>query len=331
MLGLMYWFHNLKKSRPAKLGLAVGFYWLQLAFYFFSLSTASWCADLQIAVVYPDMRKPYSIIFEEIMTGIDQSLAQNISQIKIAKKNDIQLVVDWLEKKDHPIIVALGHKAVISVQSITPNINLIFSAVTTNPNALKKNEIIVDYTPAPAELFARLKTLAPRIKTIHTILNPQENLWLVEHIQLAATKNGLTVKIHQAGSLKESGLMYQQLLVAINNESDAVWLPQDPTTINNQVTLPLLLEQAWQHKVLLFSSSLNHVDKGVLFALYPDNTKLGQRLGRLALEIGSGKYTGPNFMLLQELKLAVNIRTAKHLGLEFDRNQMEQFDLVLPK
>ena len=185
----MYWFHDLKKSRPAKLDLAVRFYWLLLAFYFSSLSTASWCADLQIAVVYPEMRKPYSIIFEEIMSGIDQTLAQNVLQIKIVKKNDIQLVTDWLEKKEHPIIVALGHKAVTSVQSIAPNINLIFSAVTTNPNTLKKNEIIVDYTPAPAELFARLKTLAPRIKTIHTILNPQENLWLVEHIQLADRKS----------------------------------------------------------------------------------------------------------------------------------------------
>ena len=95
--------------------------------------------------------------------------------------------------------------------------------------------------------------------------------------------------------------------------------------------LPLVLQESWNRSLAVFSSSFGHVRRGVLFSLYPDNVELGKSLAGLALGIlASGNHGGRGMMPLRDVRIAVNLRTAQHLGLDLSRQQ-QSFDLVFPE
>ena len=94
--------------------------------------------------------------------------------------------------------------------------------------------------------------------------------------------------------------------------------------------LPLVLHESWNRNLAVFSSSLGHVRRGVLFSLYPDNAGLGRHLADTAQEyLASGNYGEHGMILLREVLLAINLRTAMHLGLDTSRPQ--GFDMVFPE
>jgi len=80
----------------------------------------------------------------------------------------------------------------------------------------------------------------------------------------------------------------------------------------------------------VFSSSFGHVRRGVLFSLYPNNVEMGRRLAGSALGfLASGDHGVRGMIPLREVLMAVNLRTAKHLGLNPGRSQ--GFDMAFPE
>jgi putative ABC transport system substrate-binding protein len=68
----------------------------------------------------------------------------------------------------------------------------------------------------------------------------------------------------------------------------------------------------------------------VLFSLYPDNRALGKSLGALAQGIlKSGSYGQRGVMPLRDVQSAINLRTAKHLGINPRRQQ--GFNMTFPE
>jgi putative ABC transport system substrate-binding protein len=111
---------------------------------------------------------------------------------------------------------------------------------------------------------------------------------------------------------------------------DALWLPQDSTTVEESSVLPLVLEKSWDSSLAVFSSNAAHVRRGVLFALYPNNVELGRNLASSAQEYLSLGKKG-DVVPLKAVRLAVNVRTGGHLGLHFSNDQQRRFDLIFPQ
>jgi putative ABC transport system substrate-binding protein len=83
---------------------------------------------------------------------------------------------------------------------------------------------------------------------------------------------------------------------------------------------------------VVFSSSVAHVGRGVLFSLYPDNVALGRTLAASALTRLAANGPPPRIVTpLQAVRVAVNVRTARHLGLAISRTEQQSFDLVFPQ
>ena len=81
----------------------------------------------------------------------------------------------------------------------------------------------------------------------------------------------------------------------------------------------------------VFSSSVGHVKRGALFALYPNNVELGRSLAASAqAALSSAGHAARGVVPLKEVLVAVNLRTASHLGLQLGARQ-QSFDLVFPE
>jgi putative ABC transport system substrate-binding protein len=122
---------------------------------------------------------------------------------------------------------------------------------------------------------------------------------------------------------------YREILDEIRPEEDAVWLPLDDVSVNDDVILPMLLEASWNRNLVIFSSNLSHVQKGILLAIYPDNRALGQRLGEM-IAAYRRTATAPGVKPAADLQVAMNQRTAAHIGLRLSSRQQNKIALTFP-
>jgi len=67
-----------------------------------------------------------------------------------------------------------------------------------------------------------------------------------------------------------------------------------------------------------------------LFALYPNNLELGHSLASSAMAAMGASHPSRGVLPLKEVLVAVNLRTANHLGIQLGA-RAQSFDLVFPE
>ena len=294
------------------------------------LVTALARAEAPIAVVYPDIGEPYRAIFEKIVEGIEDRAGSRVVKYTVKPSADIAELKTALRRQDARVVIALGRQG---MKAVAPDRSLamVVGGVVTMPESEARGLSVVSLSPDPALLFARLKALMPAAKRVFVVYDPRYNAWLMRLAKEAARAQGLELLVYEAQDLRGAIQQYQAIFAVADSRTNALWLPQDTTTVDERSVLPLVLQESWNRSLTVFSSSFGHVRRGVLFALYPDNLELGKSLAGLALGIlASGNHKGDGMMPLRDVRIAVNLRTAQHLGLDLSRQQ-RGFDLVFPE
>ncbi|TAK91800.1 MAG: hypothetical protein EPO06_03630 [Burkholderiaceae bacterium] len=283
-----------------------------------------------IAVLYPDMEEPYRSVFTQIITGVEKETGTPVNSYPIGPGHNPQELSNRLQQRDVRIVITLGRSGLSAATGLKKEVGIIAGGILSAPAQSPQNLSVLSLAPDPALLFKQLKALAPGIKRVLVVHDPQQNAWLMQLAREAASAQGLDLQIREASDLKSALQTYKTLLAEANPKLDALWLPQDSTTVEESTILPLILQEAWSHGLLFFSSSVVHVKRGALFALYPDNEGLGRRLASSALKQLSGTSQSPAALSpLRDVLLAVNIRTASHLGLDLSDSRYK-FDMIFP-
>jgi putative ABC transport system substrate-binding protein len=165
------------------------------------------------------------------------------------------------------------------------------------------------------------------VERVHVVYS-ESSAWLINAAETAARSRGLQLAAYPAADLREAVHHYRSLLQNNANRSQAIWLPLDNITANEEIVLPMLLQAAWDKGLVLFSSKPSHAQRGALFSMFPDHLAMGRTLAEMASQPSRSMAAG--IVPLAQLQLAVNLRTAAHLGLRFAPRQQETFDLVFP-
>jgi putative ABC transport system substrate-binding protein len=286
--------------------------------------------DVVVGVLYPDIREPYRAVFLSIIAGIKGEMKGPVKTYEIKKNHDPTALLAELEDDHVELVIALGKRGLKAARKFPKHFDILIGAVLATPDTNGTVKAGITLTPDPDVMFRRLKALAPEVQHVVVIYNPERSDWLIDRAQKAASQQGLTLEALAARDLKEAAPLYRDVIDAAD-PSYAVWLPQDRSTVDKSTILPMILEAAWNKRFVVFSSSLAHVSKGALFSLYPDNTAMGRSLAMLATgsiqNRGEGKA---RIVPLRDLQTAVNLRTAKRLGLRINGAQARRFGLVFP-
>ncbi|MBI3731516.1 MAG: hypothetical protein HY254_24725 [Burkholderiales bacterium] len=283
-----------------------------------------------LAVLYPDMGEPYRSIFAKIIEGIESKSRMQVISMPIGPKLETGDLNAQLKRNGVKVVVALGRQAVKLASSLDREIAVVVGGVLNIPESESRSMTGVSLMPDPALLFSRLKSLLPGVKKVIVVYDPKNNEWLIKLAREAAKQQGLELVTYEARDLASAAHQYE-VAFANADKRDALWLPQDSTTVEEGSILPLVLRESWNRGVPFFSSSFLHAKKGALFALYPNNLELGQSLA-LAAQIavsGDGRKSGVS--LLREVLMAVNLRTASHIGLNIDYQSQRSFDSIFPE
>lgn len=282
-----------------------------------------------LAVVYPDIGEPYRSIFAKIIEGIEGNARNAVRNYPIGPNVEPADLGVQLKRNGTKVVIALGRQGLKATAGL--DIPVIAGGVMALPEA--ENRIVngISLTPDPALLFGRLKGLLPNVKRVLVVYDPRHNDWLIRIAREAAKAQGLELVAYDAHDLGNAARLYETAFASSDGRRDALWLPQDATTVDETTILPLVLKESWDRNVPVFSSSFLHVKKGALFSLYPDNVELGRTLASSALAAAAGETRRHGVLPLREVHTAVNLRTASHIGLNISYQQQRSFDFVFPE
>jgi len=279
-------------------------------------------SDEKVTVIYPDVKPPYDKIFSQIMNGIESELDSSIVKLKLPRSFDKTEIVESISTKK---VIALGKRGFSIAKEVYKEKLVVVGALPISPNVLSG----VSLMASPQALFDSLNELAPQVKII-TVVYSKSSAWIMDEANIEAKKRGLTLNAVSVDDLKSAVRTYNSLFENAENENMAIWLPLDPITANEKIIVPTILEKAWDKKIVVFSSKPTHAKRGALFSALPDNEALGQQLATL-MKSASRKDATSVVKPLSTIKLAVNLRTAAHLGYNYQPSDVSDFALTFPK
>jgi putative ABC transport system substrate-binding protein len=283
-----------------------------------------------IAVIYPDIGEPYRSVFAQIINGIEEKAKGRVANFAVGPNVDVGELNSSLLRQDTRVVIALGRQGVKVASALEGNFGVVVGGVLMAPDNELRNLQVNSLSPDPALLFSRLKGMMPKVRRIFTVYDPRQNEWMMRLAKEAALAQGLELVAYEAQDLRSAMHAYQEIMSAADNSHDALWLPQDSTTVEESTVLPMVLKESWDNNLAVFSSSFGHVRRGVLFSLYPNNVELGRHLAGSALGLmASGGSEESSMLPLRDVLMAINLRTAKHLGLNPGRP--ESYDMAFPE
>jgi len=283
-----------------------------------------------IAVLYPEIGEPYRSVFARIIQGIEEQARGPVTSIAIGASPNSQDVANELRRKDARVVIALGRNGLKMAASLERGMGVVVGGVVAVAEADARNFTVSSLAPDPALLFTRLRGLIPTVKRVLVVYDPVQNDWMIRLARQAAGARGIELVTYEASDLKTALLHYQTIVATMESGRDALWLPLDSTTVHEVAVLPLVLQEAWKRNLAVFSSNVAHVRRGALFSLYPNNLEVGRNLADYALGYLAATAPPRGMMPLKAVQLAVNVRTAAHLGIDTAGKQAG-FDLVFPE
>lgn len=283
----------------------------------------------RIAVVYPDLGEPYRSVFQQILSGIEQTAPDRVVSIALSDPEHPESLAEMLRKKGVTVVIALGRRGLKAASDLPATLPVVGGAVLASPEDGPGATTLVSLTPDPSLLLQRLQQLAPSVRRVFTVYSARQNDWLIAFAQRAAKAQGLELVTVETDDLRTALQRFREIFETAQAGRDAIWLPQDTAVLDEQVVLPFVLQQAWDRSLIVFSSTLAHVRRGALFALYPDNVDMGRQLATTALELGNTSGQARTVQPLREVRLALNTRTAGHLGIALE-SSLKDVALLFP-
>lgn len=285
-----------------------------------------------VAVIYPEVREPYRGVFLEIIRGIEAELKQSIKPYLIEGDGATDSLAERMKADGIDVVVSLGQAGLSAAKPLSGAFPVVIGAVFVSPSQETQGLSGISLTPDPDVLFDRLQELVPDAKEITVIYDPKQKSWEIARARNAAETRSLTLKAMPADDLHRSAILFRDLLLQIKDDSIAIWLPQNNAAVDERSMLPVVLQEAWDKNFVVFSSNLDHVRKGALFSLYPDNFRMGRSLAIMARSRAQTPSPQPaSIEPLRDLLIAVNLRTAEHLGLNLEAHSKRKFDLTFPQ
>lgn len=286
----------------------------------FSSGLSSESVSAELMVVYPEVKAPFSKVFEDISEGARGGFEGNTTFVELGEKANLQPEVN---SKKPDIVLALGKRSLLTANALENRPPLVLGAVNSGQYDYPGIVMI----PDPEVILDRLLVLSPGVKRVHVVQKSKgDDLQLRGAKEYLASRN-IELIVDPAADLREAATIYAEMLENANS-GDAVWILQDGSYVNSAI-FSLLLDAAWNKNLVVFSSNPLHVKHGALFAVYPDNKKMGASLGKIANEV-LAQNTAPTMRPLRDVLLAVNERTGNHLGISLSNDVREKVDLILP-
>lgn len=284
-------------------------------------------AQDEITVVYPIVREPFSNVYRDFISGIKKGYNGSVREYPINGSIPLSLVRPGSDEHRKKAIIALGNKSYTALSAMDVKLP-VYAALTraTDGNALYGGVLL----EAGAESYlSTLLEIVPQVRHVHVVYNPVRHKPLVNEAVDYLEKRSISLNHMPANDIRESARSFREI-VKKAKKGDAIWLMSDSELVDGSL-LGLVLDAAWEKKLIVFSANPVFVKRGALFAIYPDNIGVGYRLGQMAQAPVDGVRVRKMLEPLRDINVAFNERTGNHIGVSLSPAAREKIELFLPE
>lgn len=260
-----------------------------------------------IAILYPSSSIKTTALYKEIITGIATNTDQfTKTEIKITPSNHSELK-HKLRINSFSSIITLGNEALEFALSLRLTTPIITVGVLLNEKnrALKGVSLSLDED----SLKKKLRLYLPKLKTVHIVDKGNNVIFFSSNNKTSFFNRKKTTDTNK--TIKH----LWSVINTANPKTEAVWINGsiDPEFVYK------LSERAWERNIILLSHNINHLDQGITFVFFPNFKGMGEKSGQLLKQLKSNKQLEPLTTIYQ----GINIRTAKHLGIDTRLSEKE--------
>jgi putative ABC transport system substrate-binding protein len=234
------------------------------------------------------------------------------------KETDASNAADTIKSFKPKVIFATGANSLQAIRKADSQVPVIFVNVlkTEAGNLISKNVGGI-YWEVPLEAqFSFLAAVFPKGKRIGIFYNPEVSEAQLKEASAIAPKYGFEIVSKVANN---SGQMEEML--SDWEAIDLLWVIPDKSLVNSPDVFRNVLSIATQRRLPVFAYHEAFVKEGALLSVSSDFTLMGKQAAELVQKLLDSK-TGPNLPTLSPAlsKLALNLKTAKRLGIDIDPN-----------
>jgi putative tryptophan/tyrosine transport system substrate-binding protein len=156
-----------------------------------------------------------------------------------------------------------------------------------------------------------IRTFLPSVRRVGVLYDPSNSASKVKDAEQQATSVGVTLRGFPVESEKDVPSQLRTLL----SETDALWLIPDPTVLTNE-SIHFLIQSALAQHIPVVGFSPEFIRLGGLLSFSISYGEVGRATGLLAKRILNGDRAYlPRPVPIERLKISVNLKTARFLGL----------------
>jgi putative ABC transport system substrate-binding protein len=230
------------------------------------------------------------------------------------------------------LIVAIATPSAQAMVAANQSIPIVFSAVTDPVGAELVASLeapggwvtgVSDLSPIGQHL-ALIKEVTPETQTIGVIYNAGEanSVSLVDLIQQEAP--GQTLKVVEA--TVSSSADVATAAESLVGKVDAIYIPTDNTVVS---ALESVIKVGVDNQIPIFAGDTDSVERGAIAGISFDYYDVGRQTGAIVVRILQGETPGDiPVETVQDLKLAINPKTASEMGVDIPEAVKSRADQV---
>lgn len=218
-----------------------------------------------------------------------------------------------IRASDAALVLAVGVKAALAAKLEVLDVPVVYCLVL-DPDKYDlsaPNLSGISLEVPPAQQFATMKTILPKLKRVGVLYDPGKTARLLQEATAVAKQQGIELLAQPISSEREIPPMLRTLLPLV----DALWLVPD-TTVLSEESLPFILQESLDANRSVFGFSSEFVKRGALLGLSVNYRDIGKQAARLSKRILDRQVVPPVKTVPDHFNLALNLKTARFLGLD---------------
>jgi len=228
---------------------------------------------------------------------------------KLAKK---------IRASDAALVVAVGLKAALAAKLEIVDVPIVYMMILDpSKHNLTAPNMTGTLLEIPAERqFKLIRSFLPNVSRLGTLSNPSNGSTKMKEAAAYASAYAFQLQDFPIDGDKDIPQQLRSLLAS----SDALWLIPDSTVLTNE-SIGFILETSLGRRVPVIGFSPEFTRLGALLSLSVSYREVGRETGLLAKRILEGDRKLPmKAVPIERLKITVNLKTARFLGIEFPKD-----------
>lgn len=266
--------------------------------------------------------------YNQAVAGLRAELPGSVAVTEYDMQGDVtrgRKLARKIRASDASLVVAIGLKAALVAKLEVVDVLLMYCMVLDPEKYdLRGPNITGIGLQIPIERqFSAMRSVLPKLKRIGVIYDPEKTGPLVEEARRWAKGLNLELVERRIRSEKELPDTLRALIAHI----DALWLVPDSTVLTED-SLRFVLATGLDHNVPVIGFSSEFVRSGALIGLSVNPEDIGRQAGILVKKMLNGERNSSFLVPPDRIRFALNLKTAKFLGLTIPPDIVARADEV---